>query len=190
MKYALNMIRSLREKEKKAERVRIRAFALSVLAGGLLALSFGYAALQMVSMRATLSEEEKRLERIEAEYRQYRETKEFVDKDDIELLDRLHNGKVFWTKKLVTLARYLPDNFWTTRLRYDGGTLDVEGFGYITQHQDQLVIIDDYLNRLRGDKAFMDIFQSIYLNSVTRTDQEGKQVVSFSFSVLGRGATR
>jgi Tfp pilus assembly protein PilN len=184
MKYAVNLVRIRRIEERKAELKRVRILTLTAICFGILLLSLFYSALQILRMEATLTEEKNKLARIEAEYKQYRETKMIVNKADIELLNRLQSERIFWTRKLAAMAHHLPENYWITDFSYTRGSFDVRGYGYITPSQQQLVTIDDYLNLLRQDRLFNDVFKQIYLNSTERKDEKQRQRVSFDYSAI------
>jgi Tfp pilus assembly protein PilN len=136
-------------------------------------------------MSRTLARERAELARIEAEYRRYKATQMIVDKADIELLDQLYSGKIFWTKKLEAMARNLPENYWITMFRYKDGTCNVKGYGYITEEQRQLITIDDYLNLLRQDRGFNDVLKNVHFNLTERNDEPGRERVTFDYSAEG-----
>jgi Tfp pilus assembly protein PilN len=186
MKYQINLVRALRIDEEKARKMRTNMVSLTVLAIVVLGLSAAYAAWDIFAMNMTLREEREKLAKVEAEYRQYKETKEIVTKADIELLDRLYNGKIFWTRKLASMALHLPENYWITSFGYNGSVYNVKGYGYISPRQEQLITVDDYLNMLREDKTFSDVFRTIYINSILRTDEGFRERVSFEYSGEGR----
>jgi hypothetical protein len=108
-----------------------------------------------------------------------------VNRSDIELLDRLQNDRIFWTRILVPVARYLPENYWITRFGYEKRALTVDGYGYISPRQEQLITIDDYLNELRRDAKFKRPFVNVYMNSTERHDDKLRLKVSFSYSATG-----
>jgi hypothetical protein len=83
------------------------------------------------------------------------------------------------------MAYHLPENYWITDFSYNGTVYNVKGYGYITPHQEQLITVDDYLNLLREDKKFSDVFKAIFMNSVVRTDEGYRERVSFEYSGTG-----
>jgi hypothetical protein len=188
MKYSINLVRKMREEEKRAERRRLRTVALCFICFGALCLSVFYSTLQILRMERVLQDERNKLARIEAEFRKYQKTKMIVNKADIELLDRLQNSRIFWTKKLAAMAFHLPDNYWITSFGYRSPSFTVDGYGYISPEQKQLITLDNYLNELRFDSTFADRFIVTYLNSTVRKDEQGKMRVSFDFSSENRGA--
>jgi hypothetical protein len=184
MKYAINLVRTLRLEEKKIEIKRARLVAICTSCFGVLGLSLFYALLQVLSMVNTLNEEKSKVARIEQEYKQYTATNNFVDRSDIELLDKLQNKKIFWTKKIAAMAQHLPENYWVTQFVNEKNSFVVSGYGYISSNQEQLITIDDYLNLLRNDRLFNDVFKNLFLKSMSRTDEETRERISFEYLAL------
>lgn len=187
MKYTINFVRKIREQEKKAETKRFQILIMCLVCFGFLCLVLLYSTLEVLKMERVLQEERDKVATIEAEYHKYQKTKMIVNKGDIELLDKLHNGRIFWTKKLAAMAFHLPEYYWITKFGYTNASYKVEGFGYITPEQKQLITLDDYLNELRKDTTFSDVFLVTFLNSTVRSDAQGRQRVSFDFSSETRG---
>jgi Tfp pilus assembly protein PilN len=175
----------MRREEQRQSANRQRAILLTVVCLAALAAAVAYAAFEIMDMRRVLDEERANLARIEAEYRKYKETKMIVDKADVELLDRLQNGRIFWTRKLAAMALHLPENYWITAFGYKNKTYSVEGYGYISPEQEQLITLDDYLNELRNDSTFCDVFRVTHLNATERDDEYGRKRVSFEYSSRG-----
>lgn len=190
MHYSINLIGSLRLEEKKAEKKREITLAISLICFASLLLAILHSTLCILSMEGTLAIERDKLARVEAEYRRYKATRMTIDKSDIELLDQLQHNRIFWTKKLVAMAQYLPENYWINKFNYERGSFNVEGYGYISGEQEQLITLDDYLNLLRSDTTFSDVFKNTYLNLTKRQDEKiGERVarerITFKYSALG-----
>jgi hypothetical protein len=192
MKYHINLIQSLRTKEKRDESQRALINVFTMVAFAALLLAGAYTASNILRMRLTINAERAELERIEAEYRKYKTTRMIVDKEDIELLDRLQTGRIFWTRKLAAMAYHLPNQppnpYWITRFAFNRNTLTVKGYGYISPQQEQLITIDDYLNSLRADTTFSDIFPNIFLSSTSRDDEAGRERVNFEYAAEKKSA--
>lgn len=186
MKFRLNLIRESRA-ARKAQRAGFRKIAvLMVLCFGLLAAVLGWGVMEITGMRGKVADEKERLALVKAEYQRYKASEMIVNKADVELLSRLQSNRIFWTKKLLVMARYLPENYWITDFGYDRSALTVNGYGYISPRQEQLLTLHGYLDALRKDEMFNDVFQPIYLNSTVRSDDERKRLrVSFGYSALG-----
>ncbi|MBN1576476.1 MAG: hypothetical protein JW913_07990 [Chitinispirillaceae bacterium] len=194
MKYRINLVEQIRQREKREQVQKSSVTVITVLSFVLLFLAGTYAASNILKMRMALEAERRKLDRIEAEYRKYKETRMIVDKADIELLDQLQTGRIFWTKKLAAMAFHLPNRppnpYWITRFSYDKEVLNVKGYGLISPMQEQLITIDDYLNNLRADTTFSGVFGSCRFNSTTRDDEGYRERVTFDYSAEKKGAKR
>ncbi|MFP4014589.1 MAG: PilN domain-containing protein [Chitinispirillaceae bacterium] len=190
VKYRINMVKMIREEERKARTQRLSILLISLSCFAFLLISIFYSTLQVLGMQLLINKEREKLARIETEYKKYRKTKMTVNKSDIELLDRLQTNRIYWTKKLESMAMHLPDSqpisYWITDFGYKQNSFTVRGYGYITPMQEQLIELDTYLNNLRMDQNFSDIFRTIYLNSAVRTDEAVRRRVSFEYSSLRR----
>lgn len=178
--YRINLIRELRERELKSERRHRLTLILAFGCFGFFLLSVLYSGLTMWQMERVLEVENDKLNRLREEYKKYTAARLIVDKSDLELLNELQGKGVFWTKKLVALAKHLPDNYTITGFSYLNNELKVAGHGQSTQQQDQLLILDGYLNHLRADTTFSNIFKRLQLNAAERKGEGGR--VAFEFS--------
>jgi Tfp pilus assembly protein PilN len=178
--YRLNLIRSVREREMKSERKKRLAFILGAGCFGFFALSLVYSALTIWQMERVLTLEKDKLSRVQQEYRKYTATKLIVDKSDVELLGDLQGRGIFWTRKLAAMAKHLPENYWITSFTYQNNELKVRGYGLPSPQQRQLLILDDYINRLEQDTTFSDVFKDVRLNLADRNEDGGK--IAFELS--------
>lgn len=182
--YRINLVRSLREHERRAEQQRHFQALAGFSCFAILILALLYSGFTMWKMEQVLTSEEEKLEQIRNEYKKYTAARMIVDKDDVELLNNLQGRGIFWTKKLAAMANHLPDNYAITGFSYVRGELKVIGFGYVVPKQDQLLTLDAYLNRLRADSTFSDVFTQLYLNGTERKADPGPGKVSFEFSAI------
>lgn len=184
MKYSINLVRQMRLEETKAQRLKSRIFTLAAACTGLLVLAVLVLVFQMLRMQVSLKNERDEVNRIELEYGKYRATKMVIDKSDIQRLDSLQANRIYWTKKIAAMAYYLPENYWITKFSFDGKLFKVTGYGYITESQEQLITLDDYLNKLRADSTYNDVFKATHFNAVQRSDEKGLNRVSFEYSSM------
>ncbi len=189
MKYRFNLVRDIQRAQREAETSRVRLFVLIASGFGLLVIALFYAVLQTLSMYTSVQEERARLRRIKIEYRQYQASTMIVNQSDIALLDRLQHNRIFWTKKLVSMASALPENFWITKFAFDRTLLTVDGYGYLNGQQEQLITLDNYLTALRTDTLFCDVFKQVRLVSAIRSDDMQHDRISFSYSAQSKGPT-
>ncbi|MCL2182928.1 MAG: hypothetical protein FWB85_05595 [Chitinispirillia bacterium] len=202
IKYRMNLVRSLRVAEKRDQ--THKAWATLMLLGAFVVLAgAGYFVYDRVAgMQRVLNTERTELSRLDAEYQEllkhYESTQSTVDRADIELLNQIQTGRIYWTKKLEAMARHLPENepisYWITRFNYRGAAYGVSGYGYITERQEQLLALDDYLNKLRADPNWSDVFGTTSLRSAVRSDEIEKGVlrerVSFEYASMKKGGAQ
>lgn len=189
-KYRINLVRKLREQERLAERRKRLQVSAGLACFAVLALALGYSGYTIWKMESVIGEEERKLAAIQAEYRKYTAARAIVDKSDVELLHSLQGRGILWTKKLAAMATHLPDQYAITDFSYRNGELRVAGYGYLTPRQDQLLVLDGYLNRLRKDSAFSDVFKDIRLNSAAREEDAGSGRFGFEFTAINPSARK
>jgi hypothetical protein len=178
--YRLNLIRDLRERELKSEQKRRLSVIFGLGCFGFFILSILYSGMTIWQMERVLDHEQSKVHELEQEYQKYKATKLIVDKSDLELLNNLQGKGIFWTRKLVAIAKHLPDNYSITSFSFNNNELKVMGFGFVNSQQDQLLVLDQYLNRLRADTTFSDTFTKLQLNQADRKSDGGR--VGFDFS--------
>jgi Tfp pilus assembly protein PilN len=180
--YRLNLIRDRREKELKSERQQRLAVILGLGCFGFFILSILYSGMTILQMERILTLEKEKVEKLQQEYRKYTAAKLIVDKADVELLNDLQTKGVFWTRKLSALAKHLPDNYWITSFTYGNSILNVKGHGFANAQQDQLIVLNEYLDKLRQDTTFSDTFTRMQMNLSERKEDGGG--VNFDFSAF------
>jgi Tfp pilus assembly protein PilN len=180
--YHVNLIRDQREREYRAERRHRLALILGIGCFGFFALSLIYSGLTIWQMEHVLTNEQDKVRHLQQEYQKYAAARLIVDKSDIELLSGLQSKGVFWTRKLAAMAKHLPDNYWITGIEYANGEVRVQGYGLLGPQQDQLGELEAYMNRLRTDTSFADVFPRVFLNLAQLQETSGR--VGFDYSAV------
>lgn len=188
--YSINLIRELRTRQRREEQRRRLQVMLGFACFAALFVSILYCGLTIWKMESVLGAEKVKLDHLQTEYKKYTATRMIVSKEDVELLNSLQSRGIFWTRKLASLASHLPENYWITNFTFRDGELRVYGFGYASARQDQLLTLDAYLNRLRADTNFSDVFSKLHLNITERKDEPGTNKVGFDFSALTKEAMK
>jgi len=186
MRYNINLVAELRASERKRRNAHMRITIVTTVLACLLAFVAVKWVGGILSMRQSLANAQGKLAQLQQEYQRYQATNLSITKEDVELLDRLQHGRIFWSKKLASLASPLPANYWVDAMGYKKEEMRVRGFGYIDSEQRQLLTLDGYLNILRGDTVFSKGIKTIALNETRRNDDEDgigkRQRVSFEYS--------
>ncbi|MDR2592478.1 MAG: hypothetical protein LBC59_06705 [Chitinispirillales bacterium] len=205
IRYSTNLMKSALAAEKRDNESRLKMALLFIVCFGALGGAAIYVYAQISLMEHTLYAERLKLLKVEAEYRNYQEEVSVVNKADVELLGRLQTNRIYWTRKLDAMARYLPEaepiSYWITKFGYNDNskTFTVNGYGYITQRQEQLLELERYLDSLRANPSYAYIFGATYLKSAVRSDEQPlrptdprreRERVSFEYASLRKGAER
>jgi len=186
VKYRMNLVKAIRASEARGRKHHSYMVFVVAVCFGVLALSAFNVYTKLAKMENTIRQERQKLKRVQAEYRNYHETQSTIDKADIELLNQLQMNRIYWTKKLDAMASHLPEeepiSYWITKFGYKPPTFTVQGYGYITGRQEQLLTLDGYLTRLRGDPNYSDVLRNTQLKSAARSDEDNRERVSFEYT--------
>ncbi len=188
MKYSINLIENIRRDERRNRVRKNRLLFYTALSFLLFFVAVAFSYRNVEEMKSVVDKERAKLESLQAQFQKYQSTTMIVNRTDIENLNRLQGDRIFWTKKLSSIALHLPENYWITHFSYQGNIFEVQGFGYITKEQQQLMVLDTFVNQLRGDTLFNDVFTEISLASVMRSDEGELERVHFS--VTSRGGNK
>ncbi|MDR2577927.1 MAG: hypothetical protein LBC70_03815 [Chitinispirillales bacterium] len=202
IKYKMNLVKSIRIAERRSVKHRVNLVLLIMACFGILGGAGYYTYDQVVKMQREITRERQKLRRLEAEYRNYQAEQTVIDKSDIELLNELLSKRVYWTRILEAMTKYLPEkepiSYWITKFGFSerSGTFTVQGFGYITEAQEQLLELDEYLNNLRADPNYSEVFGQTFLRSTVRQDEEDgaarelRERINFEYASLRKGTAR
>ncbi|MDR3012064.1 MAG: hypothetical protein LBU70_02495 [Chitinispirillales bacterium] len=210
MMYRMNLVRSIRVAEQQTAQHTSRLLLMLAICFGILLLCGLSTMVRMSSMKRVNTNEVRRIAALRTELENYERMRRqedanvVIDKADIELLNTLLADRVYWTRVLQSMATHLPDedpiSYWITKFAYreNTKTLTVGGFGYITDEQEQLLALDEYLNLLRADTNFSNVFSTTFLRSVERNDETvgssgrgvSRERVNFEYNSMRRGTRR
>ncbi len=115
----------------------------------------------------------KKVDKIISEIRKLQSIKQDVDK----LIDA---DRILWAKKLNIISDSLPRGVWLRHIAFeDGKTFTIEGSA-ISRQQNQIVAIHEFTHNLRQQDAFLKHFQEMDIDSITRRQINGTELVDFS----------
>lgn len=180
VRYTTNLIRTLRIEERKAEQLQRLTAILTTGSFAFLGLAILYGVLNFWSMNAVIQVETDNLNHLREEYKKYQATQETVDKGDVELLNQLQTGGIFWSKKLAALGRHLPEGHLLNSIKFEGSNLRVTGMTGPEAGQDDLLVLQRYLQDLEKDPTFNQDFPKLRLTSVLR-GKDSQNGMSFEF---------
>lgn len=102
-----------------------------------------------------------------------------LSRKDIIELSNLEGNRVLWADKLKALGLLIPHDMALTHLNFKESMLTIEGISRIYHDEREFDIIEEFIERLKGDKIFSSDFREIKFAKYSRMTLMGQDVVSF-----------
>ncbi len=103
--------------------------------------------------------------------------------------ESLVKRQVYLTKLLDVIPRILPKSIWLSSVSFTKNAgvpvLRLRGAVYSEKQQDEVVVINKFLNDLREDFDFHTYFTNVVLDSVVQNDSGKQNIVSFEVTCKG-----
>lgn len=103
----------------------------------------------------------------------------FVSEEEVYALDRLNSSRVFWTKKLETLAAITGNAIALTEIKYERSTLLIRGVARVSRSNNNFEVISSFIDRLKAEPAFSRDFKTIDFRSSERIDFMEQDLLNF-----------
>ncbi|NQV16288.1 hypothetical protein HQ531_12575 [bacterium] len=102
-----------------------------------------------------------------------------LSRTDIIELSKLEGNRVLWSEKLKALGLLIPHDMALTHLNFREHLLTIEGISRIYHDEREFDIIEEFIERLKGDKIFASDFREIKFSKYSRMTLMSQDVVSF-----------
>jgi len=111
--------------------------------------------------------------------------------DFLVFIDQHLKKDILWSEKLTELSRIIPSEIWLRGLSLKKGTenkqefsfLDLEAsIGYLKSDEEMLTKINDFVERLKGDKEFFSDFENLSLSAIQK-EEGGERVMNFRLTL-------
>jgi Tfp pilus assembly protein PilN len=115
---------------------------------------------------------------------------EYVSEEDVRALNDLDQKRIFWTRKLVSLADLTGDKIVFTRIQYDAGKLTLEGVAEAgsSAHPggagNKFELVSAVIDRLQASADFARDFRKVEFLSSKRVDLKDQALLSFEVICL------
>ncbi|HKP96841.1 MAG TPA: PilN domain-containing protein [Fibrobacteria bacterium] len=114
---------------------------------------------------------------------------DFVSEEDVRALHDLDRERIFWTRKLVSLAGLTGDKIVFTGIRYDQGKLSLEGVaqaGTVGRGEggNKFELVSAFIDRLQASADFARDFRKVEFLSSKRVDFQDQTLLSFEVICL------
>jgi hypothetical protein len=109
-------------------------------------------------------------------------------KNNIGVLKKAFQRDIFMTHFLTSVAAVVPEGVWLTDwvLTYDQKShvpeLSLRGMAYIKDGQQEVVLINTFVDALKKDAQIASSFNTCSVGSITRDSIKGQSVTVFSLS--------
>jgi Tfp pilus assembly protein PilN len=108
-----------------------------------------------------------------------RQSEHFVSEREVYDLDRLNSTRIFWTRKLESLADLTGDRIALTEIRYERDALTLRGVAKVRGDLNNFDLVSDFIERIKAEPAFTRDFQRIDFRSSNRADFMEQDLLNF-----------
>lgn len=114
---------------------------------------------------------------------------DYVSEEDVRALHDLDRKRVFWTRKLVSLAGLTGDKIVFTGIAYDQGKLTLEGVAEAgslgkASGGNKFELVSAFIDRLQASEEFARDFRKVEFLSSRRVDFQDQSLLSFEVTCL------
>jgi Tfp pilus assembly protein PilN len=171
----LNKLEDPSVKQRK-ELIEISRFALLSL--GLLMLLV-FALYWNIRLGTKVTAFERQRDDLKAQIKQLEDSRNFISEQDVRSLSGLDHQRVFWAKKLETLAAMTGDNIALTSLKLQNENLYLEGIAKVKKSENNFNMVSDFIERIKQEPAFNRDFQKIEFGSSSRMEFMDQTIIHF-----------
>ncbi len=184
-KINLNRFGEMKLQQEKENKTFLRS-VLFFAAGTL--LCFG-AALYFNSLLAKKAENrEKFLQDAENKLATYQKSTDNLTSTDLDLLAKTFNDRIFWARKLVSLAREIDGKMAITQFTFKNGVLSLYGVTSIDKNQREFDLIDQFIAKLKANEEINRDFPEIRYAKANRDKVKDTDILRFQIDCFGKEA--
>lgn len=104
-----------------------------------------------------------------------------VASQDASAIAGLLKERLLWATKLEAISRALPAGVWLVELSLAADNFSLQGSAFSSQ-KNEMTLISDFLEKLKGDEAFFNDFAGLELGSVQRRALGAYDIADFVLS--------
>jgi hypothetical protein len=114
---------------------------------------------------------------------------DYVSEEDVRALHDIDRGRIFWTRKLVSLAELTGDKIVFTRIGYAGGRLELTGVAQAGSAAaaaggNRFELVSAFIDRLQASQEFARDFRKVEFVNSKRVDFQDQALLSFEVVCL------
>jgi hypothetical protein len=113
---------------------------------------------------------------------------DYVSEEDVRALHDIDRGRIFWTRKLVSLAELTGDKIVFTRIGYANGRLELTGMAQAgtaaAAGGNRFEVVSAFIDRLQASREFTRDFRKVEFVNSKRVDFQDQALLSFEVVCL------
>jgi Tfp pilus assembly protein PilN len=126
------------------------------------------------------------LNETERQIASYQQSTEFLSSNDLDLLAKTFNDRIFWAKKLVALSAEIDNKMAITQFSYKNGVLSLFGVTPIEKSQREFDLIDMFIAKLKGNTQISKDFPEIKYSRASRDKVKDTDILRFQIDCFTR----
>lgn len=182
-KINLNKFGEMKLQQEKEKKTFIQAILFFVI-GTIILFAFvlyldSVLAKKVVSRKDFLAETEKQIA-------SYEKSSDFLSSNDLDLLAKTFNDRIFWAKKLVALSKEIDDKMAITQFSYKNGILSLYGVTQIDANIREFDLIDMFIAKLKANDQISMDFPEIKYARASRDKVKDTDILRFQIDCFSK----
>jgi len=146
-----------------------------LIMGGISWYSYTY----LENLQGMIDGKENQLVQVKKDIKRLRKTGTQLSRDDIFRLNRLQEGRISWSQKVLGLGQEVSKRMAITGAKYEKGRLLIDGIVKIEETREPVFDVMEFVDNLEHNPYFKDNFASIKFGSTERTRIQDEEVLEF-----------
>jgi Tfp pilus assembly protein PilN len=130
-------------------------------------------------MNGIIAGKESQIREIETRISELKQEGKNLSKKDILALKDLESGRILWASKLKALGQIIPHDMALTSLKFSETYLLISGISRIYRDEREFDVIEEFIDRLRGDETFAADFSEIKFSQFSRLTIMNQDIITF-----------
>jgi len=116
---------------------------------------------------------------LNAQLSQYQTSGDYLSSNDLERLATTFDNRIFWAKKMVALSEVISDKLAVSKLNFNNGVLTLNGITEIKAGINELNMIGEFINRIKGNDELRLDFPEVKMGSVNKRLVKDTEIMDF-----------
>lgn len=140
------------------------------------------------SLKKKVEIREKDLAKAKAELSSYVGQKDYLSVGDVNRLAQTFTNRIFWTRKLEALSNEIDRQLAIRKLNFSNGVLTLNGIIEVNESLKELLVINEFIDRLKANPDISNDFPEIKSGQVTRQVAKDTEILEFVIECYSKEA--